>query len=131
SLGLISKISDIYTLKDRKDELVHIERFGQKSIENMLTGIEQSKEKPFEKVLFSLGIRHVGETVAKKLATHFKSLQNLQAASIEELAAVQDIGIRIAESIHNYLRQESHLIELHKLAEAGLQFEIVEKEVRS
>ena len=129
SLGLISKISDIYTLKDRKDELVHIERFGQKSIENMLTGIEQSKEKPFEKVLFALGIRHVGETVAKKLAAHFKSLQNLQAASIEELAAVQDIGIRIAESIHHYLRQESHLIELHKLAEAGLQFEIVEKEV--
>src|SRR5690606_25888106 len=129
SLGLISKISDIYTLKDRKDELVHIERFGQKSIENMLTGIEQSKEKPFEKVLFALGIRHVGETVAKKLAAHFKSLQNLQAASIEELAAVQDIGIRIAESIHHYLKQESHLIELHKLAEAGLQFEIVEKEV--
>ncbi len=129
SLGLISQISDIYTLKEREDELVLIERFGQKSIENMLAGIEKSKEKPFEKVLFALGIRHVGETVAKKLAQHFKSLQNIQAASLEELAAVQDIGIRIAESIFYYLKEEKHLLELDKLARVGLHFQIEEKEI--
>ena len=128
-LGLISKISDIYTLKNRRDELVHIERFGQKSIDNMLTGIELSKEKPFEKVLFALGIRHVGETVAKKLAHYFKSLGNIRAASIEELAAVPDIGIRIAESVFHYLKQENHQLELEKLEFAGLHFQIEEKEV--
>ncbi len=129
SLGLISKISDIYTLKDRREELVRIERFGQKSIENMLAGIEKSKEKPFEKVLFALGIRHVGETVARKLAQHFKSLQNMRTASIEELAAVQDIGIRIAESVFYYLKEEKHLWELEKLAVAGLNFQIEEKTI--
>ncbi|NGM61558.1 DNA ligase (NAD(+)) LigA [Sphingobacterium sp. SGG-5] len=129
SLGLISKISDIYTLQERREELVRIERFGQKSIENMLVGIEKSKEKPFEKVLFALGIRHVGETVAKKLAQHFKSLENMKLASIEELAAVQDIGIRIAESVFYYLREEKHLLELDKLAVAGLHFQIEEKTI--
>lgn len=129
SLGLISKISDIYHLKDKRDELVHIERFGQKSIENMLTGIEQSKEKSFEKVLFALGIRHVGETVAKKLALYFKSLDNMKAASIEDLAAVPDIGIRIAESVFHYLKQENHLQELDRLRASGLNFEIEEQEV--
>ncbi|MDR2285063.1 MAG: NAD-dependent DNA ligase LigA, partial [Sphingobacterium sp.] len=88
-----------------------------------------SKSKPFEKVLFALGIRHVGETVAKKLALHFKSLDQLKQASIEEIASVQDIGIRIAESVHQYLSQPEHLEELEKLQATGLQFEIEEKTV--
>lgn len=129
NLGLISKISDIYNLHTRRDELVVIERFGQKSIDNMLSGIELSKGKPFEKVLFALGIRHVGETVAKKLAQHFKSLDNMCKATAEELAAVPDIGIRIAESVFDYLRQENHQAELEKLRDAGLHFQIEEKEV--
>ncbi len=80
-------------------------------------------------MLFALGIRHVGETVAKKLAQHFKSLDNLQAASIEEIASVQDIGIRIAESIHQYLHNTDNIAELNKLKSYGLQFHIEEKEV--
>src|SRR5690606_3964489 len=94
-MNLVRHISDLYSLAERRDQLVNIERFGQKSIDNMLKGIEESKSKPFEKVLFALGIRHVGETVAKKLAFHFKSLDNIKSASIEEIASVQDIGIRI------------------------------------
>lgn len=125
-LGIINKISDIYTLHDHRADLVNIERFGQKSIDNMIYGIEQSKNKPFEKVLFALGIRHVGETVAKKLAYHFKSLTNIQQASIEEIASVQDIGIRIAESVHQYLQDSEHQEELHKLEQQGLKFVLEE-----
>lgn len=128
-LGLIQKISDMYTLKDRKDQLVGIERFGEKSINNMLAGIEQSKQKPFEKVLFGLGIRHVGETVAKKLAFHFKNLEAMRAASIEDLAAVQDVGIRIAESLSAYFKEEKNNVELNLLQELGLQFNVEEKEI--
>lgn len=127
--GLLRHISDIYGLKDEQDRLVTIERFGQKSIDNMIAGIEQSKNKPFEKVLFALGIRHVGETVAKKLAFHFKTLLQLKQASIDEIAAVQDIGIRIAESVYHYLQEPEHLSELNKLEAAGLNFEVTEKVV--
>ena len=127
TLGLLHNISDIYVLKDHREELKTIERFGEKSIENMLTGIEASKEKPFEKVLFALGIRHVGETIAKKLVLHFKTLDNLAQASLEEIANVQDIGSRIAESVYHYLRDESHLTEINKLKEAGLRFEAEEQ----
>jgi len=128
-LGLIRKISDLYSLKDRSEELVGIERFGQKSIENMLKGIEQSKEKPFEKVLFGLGIRHIGETVAKKLAQHFKNIDAIKSATALDILTVPDIGQRIAESIHEYLNLPEHWEEIEKLKSAGLQFEIEEKEV--
>lgn len=126
-LHLLRHISDIYSLAGKRGDLVTIERFGQKSIDNMIAGIELSKSKPFEKVLFALGIRHVGETVARKLALHFKSLDQLMLASIEEIASVQDIGIRIAESVHQYFLQPEHQAELDKLKAAGLQFEIEEK----
>ena len=128
-MNLVRHISDLYSLAERRDQLVNIERFGQKSIDNMLKGIEESKSKPFEKVLFALGIRHVGETVAKKLAFHFKSLDNIKAASIEEIASVQDIGIRIAESLHSYIQDVDNVEELNKLQNYGLQFELEEKEV--
>jgi len=126
-LNLIKNVADIYTLKDRKGELIGIERFGEKSIHNMLVGIELSKLKPFEKVLFSLGIRHIGETVAKKLAFHFKTIENLKSASLEEILSVQDVGVRIAESIHNYLNNMSHWLEIEKLKGFGLNFEIEER----
>lgn len=128
SLGLLRDVSDIYTLKEHREELKTLERFGEKSIENMLAGIEQSKKKSFEKVLFALGIRHVGETIAKKIVQHFKSLDNLARASIEEIGNVPDIGIRIAESVYHYLRDAQHILELNKLKDAGLQFEIEERE---
>ncbi|WP_437918353.1 NAD-dependent DNA ligase LigA [Sphingobacterium sp. LRF_L2] len=128
-LGLLRKIADIYSLKDHKEELKTLDRFGEKSIDNMLTGIEQSKEKPFEKVLFALGIRHVGETIAKKLAIHFKNINAIITASAEEMAAVQDIGGRIAESVYSYLHTPQHLLEIGRLQEAGLNFEIEEQEI--
>jgi len=126
--GLLHKISDIYSLPNKRELLTTIERFGEKSIENMLNGIEASKSKPFEKVLFSLGIRHVGDTIAKKLATHFKNIDNMTVASIEEIAAVQDIGERIALSVFDYLHNSKHQQELSKLKEAGLQFSSIETE---
>lgn len=128
-LGLVSKISDLYALKDHQDKLVGLERFGQKSIDNMLAGLEASKQKPFEKVLFGLGIRHIGETVAKKLAQHFKNIDAIAAASAQEIESVPDIGFRIAESVHFYLNQPEHWEEIQKLKAAGLQFEIEEKEI--
>ncbi|MFZ4861626.1 NAD-dependent DNA ligase LigA [Sphingobacterium sp. Mn56C] len=127
--GYIQQISDLYALHHKQDILVGMDRFGQKSIDNMLAGLEASKKKPFEKVLFALGIRHVGETVAKKLALHFKNIQLLAQASMEEISAVPDIGIRIADSVYNYLHTDSHIAELSKLQELGLQFAIEEKEV--
>ncbi len=128
-LGLLRKIADIYSLKDHQEELKGLARFGTKSIDNMLAGIEQSKSKPFEKVLFALGIRHVGETIAKKLAQHFKTIDQIIAASAEEMAAVQDIGGRIADSVYSYLHDPQYLLEIGRLKEAGLQFETEDQEV--
>ncbi|WP_293916715.1 MULTISPECIES: NAD-dependent DNA ligase LigA [unclassified Sphingobacterium] len=127
--GLIRNVVDIYSLKEHEEDLQQLERFGQKSIDNMLKGIEKSKEKPFEKVLFALGIRHVGETIAKKLALYFKNIDALAQASVEEIASVQDIGGRIAESVHQYLNTPIHQQQIQKLKDYGLQFEIEEKEV--
>lgn len=127
--GLLHNIVDIYGLKDHQEDLQQLERFGQKSIDNMLAGIEKSKEKPFEKVLFSLGIRHVGETIAKKLALHFKNIDALAQASTEEIEAVQDIGRRIAESVKEYLDNPIHQQQLISLRQYGLNLEIEEKEI--
>lgn len=124
--GLVAHISDLYTLHEKAEELKQIERFGEKSIENMLKGIEASKQMPFEKLLFGLGIRYVGETVAKKLARGVKNIDNLAKASIEELTAIDEIGERIAESIQEYFSKEEHLQQIMLLKAAGLQFEVQE-----
>jgi DNA ligase (NAD+) len=127
--GFLSHISDIYDLHTQADALKQMDRFGEKSITNMLSGIEQSKTMPFEKVLFGLGIRYVGETVARKLVAHFKTLERLQAATLEELTAVEEIGERIAQSLVEYMSGEVHRQELQKLKQQGLQFTLVETEV--
>lgn len=124
--GLVRHISDLYKLHDKADELKAIERFGEKSIENMLKGIEQSKQMPFEKVLFGLGIRYVGETVAKKLAKGVKNIDNLAAASLEELTAIDEIGVRIADSINEYFAKNSNVTQINELKDAGLCFEVKE-----
>lgn len=124
--GLVAHISDLYTLHEKAEELKQIERFGERSIENMLKGIEASKQMPFEKLLFGLGIRYVGETVAKKLARGVKNIDNLAKASIEELTAIDEIGGRIAESIQEYFSKEEHLQQIMLLKAAGLQFEVQE-----
>lgn len=124
--GLIHRISDLYTLHEKADALKQIERFGEKSIENMLKGIEDSKKMPFEKLLFGLGIRYVGETVARKLAKALKNIDRLATATLEELTAVEEIGGRIAESIQEYFSNVAHLQQIERLKQAGLQFETIE-----
>ncbi len=124
--GLVRHISDLYTLEDRAEQLKGLERFGDKSIQNMLQGIEKSKEMPFEKVLFGLGIRYVGETVARKLAFATKNIDKLSSASIEELTSIDEIGQRIAESIIDYFKKPEHLRQIVMLREFGLQFEAAE-----
>ena len=126
--GFIKHIGDIYLLHQHKAQLMEMDRFGEKSINNMLDGIEKSKLMPFEKVLFGLGIRYVGETVAKKLAAYFKNINALAAATLEELTAVDEIGPRIAESLVEYFASPEHLAQIEALKTAGLQLEIIERE---
>ena len=92
----------------------------------MLDGIEKSKQMPFEKVLFGLGIRYVGETVAKKLAAHFKNIDSLMNASLSELTSAEEIGERIAESIIEYFEEPRHIQQIEELKRHGLQFEAAE-----
>ena len=127
--GFIVHISDLYTLCKKEDLLKQIDRFGQKSISNMLEGIEKSKQMPFEKVLFGLGIRYVGETVAKKLAAYFKNIDSLMNASFEELVTVEEIGERIAESLIEYFKDHKHKEQIEQLRSHGLQFESVQKTI--
>ena len=127
--GLLRHISDIYSLKHRENELKKLERFGEKSIVNLIEGVEKSKQMPFEKVLFGLGIRYVGATVSKKLTQHFKNIDNIMQASFEELTAADEIGERIAQSILEYFSVETHRHEIATLKTHGLSFEIEEKEI--
>jgi DNA ligase (NAD+) len=129
SKGFIRHISDLYTLAQHADELKQMGRFGEKSINNMLDGIEKSKQMPFEKVLFGLGIRYIGETVAKKLTIHFKTIDNLMAATLDELIVAEEIGERIAHSLIEYFGNEKHRREIEKLKAAGLQFIAEQKEI--
>ena len=128
--GLVRHISDLYTLKDREAALKNLDRFGEKSIVNMLNGIEQSKNMPFEKVLFGLGIRYVGETVARKLAFAIKTIDRLMNATVEELTAIDEIGQRIAESIVEYFHKPEHIRQIRLLRSYGLQFEAQESTIK-
>lgn len=127
--GFIKHISDLYTLHEKEEQLKRLDRFGEKSISNMLEGIEKSKQMPFEKVLFGLGIRYVGETVAKKLAYHFKNIDKLLQADREELTATDEIGDRIAESLIEYFAEPRHTEQIEALRSHGLQFEVFEVHV--
>lgn len=124
---LITDAADLYFLK--KEDLNGLERFAEKSIDNLIKGVEISKQRAFPQVLFGLGIRFVGATVAEKLAFHFKNIDNLQKAAFEELIEVPDIGDRIAESVIAYFSDEKSLQFIQKLKDAGLQFEVVEEVV--
>jgi DNA ligase (NAD+) len=120
--GLISNYSDLYTLK--KDDVLPLDRMAEKSAENLINGIEASKQIPFERVLFALGIRYVGETVAKKLAKHYKNIDAIATASNEDLIAVDEIGDRIAQSVNEFFASEENRAFIDKLKEHGLQFEL-------
>ncbi len=122
--GLVKDYSDLYELT--VDQVIPLERMAQKSAENLVNGIEKSKEVPFERVLFALGIRYVGETVAKKLAKHYKTIEALQSASLMDLILVDEIGERIAQSVIEFFENESNQIIITRLQHFGVQFEIVE-----
>lgn len=120
--GLIQNYADLYDLK--VEQIIPLERMAEKSAQNMIAGIEKSKEIPFEKVLFALGIRFVGETVAKKLAKHFKSIENLMAADFETLIAVDEIGDRIAQSIIDFSNDLGNIQLVNRLKSYGVQLEV-------
>ncbi len=124
---LISNYADLYSLK--KEELLPLERMAEKSVDNLLKGIEASKKIPFERVLFALGIRHVGETVAKKLARHYKSIDALQAASVEELVNVDEIGEIIAQSVVDFFSNPINREIIERLRKYGVQLQISEEEL--
>ncbi len=124
--GLINNIADLYDLK--AEDILPLERMAEKSAQNIVAGIAASREIPFERVLFALGIRYVGETVAKKLARHFEHIDHLMKASAEELVSVDEIGERIAQSVVEYFDKPEHQDLIARLKTAGLQFEVVQQE---
>lgn len=120
--GLINNYADLYTLKT--EQIIPLERMAQKSADNIIKGIEASKQIPFERVLFGLGIRYVGETVAKKLAAHYKSIDALKNASEADLMTVDEIGERIAQSVVAYFSSEENIAAIERLKLYGVQLEI-------
>lgn len=120
--GLIHNYADLYSLK--KEQVLPLERMAEKSADNLIKGVVASKKVPFERVLFALGIRFVGETVAKKLARHYVSIDALSKADIEDLVAVDEIGTRIAESVVDFFNTNENISVLNVLKDAGLQFQL-------
>jgi len=120
TLGFLKNAVDIYDLHLRRKELLKLERWGEKSVQNLLDAIEESKKKPFARVLFSVGIRHVGAGIAQTIAHNFRSMDRLMDASLEDLEAVQGIGPRIAESIFHFFRDKNNRKLVGRLHEAGV-----------
>ncbi len=120
--GLISNYADLYILT--KEQIMPLERMAEKSAENLVNGVAESVIIPFERVLFALGIRFVGETVAKKLAKAYKNIDALKSATAEELMAVDEIGERIAQSVVEFFKNERNLENMARLKSYGLQFEL-------
>ena len=127
--GLVRTVADLYDL--RAEQLSPLPRLGEKSAENIIRSIERSKEVPYARVLFGLGIRFVGETTARYLADHFRSLEGLMQASREELVEAEEIGQRIADSILEYFADAANLEIIRRLRAAGLQFETAERKLTS
>ncbi len=125
--GLINDYSDLYELT--KEQVTPLERMADKSAENLINGIEASKQIPFERVLYALGIRYVGETVAKKLARHYKSIEHLKMASLLDLTMVDEIGERIAESVVNFFSSNENNEIVDKLKRYGVQLEISQEQL--
>uniref|UniRef100_UPI00404A21F1 NAD-dependent DNA ligase LigA n=1 Tax=Flavobacterium sp. TaxID=239 RepID=UPI00404A21F1 len=122
--NLVQNYADLYTLK--VEDLLPLERMAQKSAENLINGVEASKKIPFERVLFALGIRYVGETVAKKLAKHYKSIDQLASATLLDLVLVDEIGERIAQSVVAFFENPVQIAIIERLKNHSIQFEISE-----
>lgn len=125
--GMIHNVADLYTLK--AEDICKLERMGEKSAENIIQGIEASKQVPYERVLFALGIRFVGETVAKKVAKAFRSIDALATATLNELIHVDEIGEKIAQSILLYFSNEQNRMLVERLRQAGLKLEADEEDL--
>ena len=125
--GYVKNVADLYTLK--KEDLLHLERWAEKSAQNLLNSIEASKQVPFERLIYGLGIRYVGETVAKRLASAFHSMEQLAQASFEELTATDEIGERIAQSVINYFANEENRQLVARLQAEGLQMAVAEEKL--
>ena len=123
--NLLNNIADFYILQ--KEDILPLERMAEKSAQNIINSVEKSKEQSFEKVLYGIGIRHVGETVAKKLVKHFQNIDRLMNATMEELVSVSDVGEKIAISIKAYFKEEQHQEIIKRLRDYGLNFEIGEE----
>ncbi len=125
--GLIHNVADLYSLST--DDICRLDRIGEKSADNIIQGIARSKEVPYERVLFALGIRFVGETVAKKVAKAFRSIDALAAANLDALIHVDEIGLKIAQSIISYFADEKNLELVERLRNAGLKLEADEEDL--
>jgi DNA ligase (NAD+) len=121
---LVRSIADLYRLPERRDELVALERIGKKSADNLLAQIEASKDGGLARLIYGLGIRHVGERTAGILAGHFGSMKRLEAATREELAEIYEIGEVVAASIHEWFQHDRNLTLLRQLANAGVKMEV-------
>lgn len=128
-VGLLTDAGDLYTLTF--DQVVSLDRMADKSANNLIHGVERSKQIPFERVLFAIGIRFVGETVAKKLAQKFSTLDRLMKATYEELCETEEIGEKIALSVIQFFKEERNLIFIEKLKVAGLKMEAEQKKLDS
>ncbi len=124
--GLVRTVADLYDLK--YEDIIKLERFADKSARNLLESIERSKQVPFDRVLYALGIRYVGETVAKVLARHFRSMDNLRKATYDQLIAIDEIGDKIARSVIEYFRDPHNIEIIDRLKKAGVQMELVSEE---
>lgn len=124
--GLVTNVADLYELK--MADLMHLERWAEKSARNLMESLRNSKNVSFERVLYALGIRYVGETVARRLAKAFRSMERLEKATAEELLAVDDIGERIAESVIDYFSNERNREMVDRLKSHGLQMELPEED---
>ena len=115
-------MSDLYKLK--KDDVLKLEGFKEQSSKKLLEGIELSKQKPFEAVLFGIGIRHVGKTVAEKIARHFKDMDSIAEASVDDLLAAPEVGEKIANSIFNFFRDPEAMRMINELKSYGLAMKV-------
>lgn len=120
-LGLVTDAASLYDLPSKAEELAQLERLGEKSVQRLVAGLAASKQVPFDRVLFGLGIRYVGETVAEKLAAHYRTVEALSSATVEELAAVPEVGGVIAESVAAWFQEAQNREMVERLRAAGVQ----------
>ena len=129
NFGFIEKISDIYKLENHRKDLITLEGYGNKSVANLLDAIDNSKNNSLEKLIFGLGITHVGEKTAKILAIHYKTLDNLINSKVEELVSIPDIGETIAKSIVNYFSNNENIEEINRLKNIGINMSYLGTEI--